>query len=65
MSQQGTAALQVMKEQRQIERIHAIYNQFIGQLNQLDSEQNKVIKQILEQIDHANIKKILSTIHND
>lgn len=65
MAVRGAAALQTMKDQRQIQRIHAIYNELITELNKLDDEQNEVIKKIRQHIDHDKIKNILTSIHND
>lgn len=64
MASSGEQQLQAMKEQRQIERIHAVYNKFIAELNSLDAEQNVVIQQILQHIDHEKIKNILTTINS-
>ena len=62
MAGQGVQALQLMKEKRQLQRIHAVYNELMKELNQLDDEQDGVIKKIKQHIDHDNIQKILSTI---
>lgn len=62
MAGSGVQTLQQMKEQRQLQRIHAVYNELMKELNQLDDEQDSVINKIKQHIDHDNIQKILSTI---
>lgn len=65
MALRGAAATQAMKEQRQIQRIHAIYNELITELNKFDDEQSVVIEQIRQYIDHNKITQLLTSIHKD